>query len=141
MLLLALVAAGQILALVHLVLVPHVTCALHDELLHGSREARAQWQGSDAPVPAQARLRPCDHGTEREVHCPVARFLRHGPPALLVDPTASCTASAREAVEPLVCTREREHSFPLYLLAPKNSPPREASLRVSIPGPRGARSA
>ncbi len=113
----------------HMLLVRHVACSEHGELVHaGSARAepppvRRVREGS-APE-ADADIDPAE--SHCHDHCWVAAhrqtgIVRHGAPSML--PSLAPCLEAQALVEPVVL---RPPAFALYLLAPKNSPPREVS--------------
>jgi hypothetical protein len=109
----ALVGVAQLGPLVHLVLVPHVTCAAHGELVHGSAEAAPA-----SPVDDDVAFAPGASKDHHE-HCVTLNAQR----------SALLKVSARAAVgavhTQLLAGCERVAAFCLGVLAraPKASPP------------------
>jgi hypothetical protein len=113
--------AGQVTSFVHLVLVRHVTCAEHGELVEvGKEHAIAKSARQAAPANVVTSESPADaHGHD---HCLLAPMRRDriaaGSPgsfdSLHVDAYGTIGVVAADEVAPPIA---------VILLAPKNSPP------------------
>ncbi|MEO7037206.1 MAG: hypothetical protein ABI548_24850 [Polyangiaceae bacterium] len=114
--------AVQLSAIAHLALVRHAICLEHGELIHSDAApapSRTVAKQSAAPgVRASTGVPP---GEEHE-HCSVAAHLRHQ--FLLWDRNYVVDGQAGVLSDVLLADAQSfECAFPLYLLAPKNSPP------------------
>ncbi len=121
---LACLAGVQVLSLVHLVAVPHVRCAVHDELVHAAdgHAGHAHLGAEPAARTDGPRWSEAGDGAHDE-HCEVLWLLRQGPSAVVQEWTRAHVPTARARGEVLEPSPARAPGFPLYLLAPKASPP------------------
>lgn len=140
-LLLALFGVAQVLSLVHLVVVPHAACPVHEDMVHegaahgdlvhgdlvrGGNEHGLHAQGeseSCATSSGPSWTAPSSGGSEHPAHCGIALLLRSLPPALSGQEPGPRSTESCVRTETPVLSSAREHGFPLYLLAPKTSPP------------------
>jgi hypothetical protein len=122
--LLGLFTLAQVLSFVHLVAVPHVACQVHeDELVHGALHPEFSVQESrdsrsEGPI--------WGHSSESEkhgTHCGMFPLLRRGQPAPSAETRSPRIAFAFQRPWEPAYRIECERRFPLYLLAPKTSPP------------------
>jgi hypothetical protein len=120
--LLAAFALTQLGALAHLALVPHGVCAQHGELVHDAAHAHAHEPASTST--AEPRWSAF---AEREVHadhCGLPWLVRSLPHAWIGDPAEGLRRGERVQLGLAHFQPPRAASVPLYLLAPKTSPPR-----------------
>ena len=119
---LALVAAfigGAIGPLAHLALVPHIRCAQHGELIHGTAVATvAAPPASETPTATTAPVRE----TEEHDHCGVTAEQR----ATTATATPRFVITAPLALASIGVGHEARLAVELLQLAPKASPPARA---------------
>jgi hypothetical protein len=115
--LLALVLLSRAFALVHLALEPHTVCVQHDRLVHGEHVHGDEANG--------VRVATESEEEGHDEHC-TAAFLFHPPPC---EPSSAEPGVRLALVRGTKGTPSREvrraSAIPLYLLAPKTSPPVE----------------
>jgi hypothetical protein len=124
-LLLGLAALAQVVSFQHLAAVPHEVCPVHDELVHGEHRlgdhdrehARDQADGSSAHWSSS------EEQEQHDPHCGIVLLLRRGQPVLASEGSAHRCARAPESPGQPPLAVEAVRRFPLYLLAPKASPP------------------
>jgi hypothetical protein len=105
-----LMVAAQVAPLVHLVLVPHVTCAAHGELVHSD--------GDEAPVPEDAAFTATEKGDDHE-HCLTLNAQR----TTLVSAPAPRVVSVECLSVVLGAELPAQPTIETLGLAPKASPP------------------
>jgi hypothetical protein len=122
-LLAALCVLGPILAQAHLVLVQHARCAEHGELLHlGATAPSESAVSSDSATGSGVSAPRTDPSESHEHdHCVIASGRKTQAPAGSTAPLLSLSPPVR-TVSPNVAG-QLAPLLPLYILAPKNSPP------------------
>jgi hypothetical protein len=119
LLLTGLLLAGQLAALAHVVLVTHVTCPEHGDLVHPRQGQAATRASAAAWYPTSLGA-----GEEHADHCATAL---HQGDRLTATPVPEVRTSA--SVRALPCPRDTTGETPLlalFRLAPKTSPPLSA---------------
>ena len=104
--------------LLHLLLVPHVTCE-HGELIHVSRQARNEGGAAVAPS-SRSEAKACHAKGAGHDHCDTLA-VRHR-----ISEVGPAVPSAMLSwIEPVTVSGERSEvrAVPLLSLAPKSSPP------------------
>jgi hypothetical protein len=116
-----LLLVGQVLALGHLVLVPHGVCAVHGEALHvesGMAEQQGD-EGAGAEGPGMASAPADEHGHH---HCLIRATTRE---RFLLQPLADLSVASLLVPETPLLVFEVAPAIGVGVLslAPKNSPP------------------
>ncbi len=111
---------SQVSGLLHMVLVPHVRCADHGELVHAGELSHAgDGVEPERAAVAQQPAASVEHGHE---HCGVLAHRRDERGVLAA--AAAVRAGVRGGSEPAVLLLVlRPSAVATYLVAPKNSPP------------------
>jgi hypothetical protein len=109
-----LMGAAQVAPLLHLVLVPHTTCAAHGELVHGVASAAPA-----APIDDDIAFAPSSSKADDHEHCLTlnaqrAAVLRASPRVAVDAPISLCSSGSELPACPSLAVLE---------LAPKASPP------------------
>jgi hypothetical protein len=115
----ALFLSAQLASWAHIALVPHASCAEHGELVHGHLDATLD-AGEHDGAPSVVPQAPGGGGHE---HCSLALAREPRVPHLHDAHAAFVLVPAPQADD---CPEDDggARTFPLYLLAPKQSPPR-----------------
>jgi hypothetical protein len=113
--------AGQLSAVVHMLLVPHAVCPEHGALVHvASDTARARERDSSA----RSEYRDAGELSESDQHDHCLADAARRAASLVASPLSSKLAVGALAGTPAVCGPESaERSVDLLSLAPKSSPP------------------
>lgn len=134
----ALLLCTQFASVVHMVLVPHVTCPDHGELMHPGEDASSHSHGADpdgtephgigrkAPEIQSARSAPDLDSAHGHDHCAVVAHRRENLALAAVshgDQPAQTSAPALSQCATSLQIFGAPQSRALYLLAPKTSPP------------------
>jgi hypothetical protein len=121
--------AAHLCAIVHVVVVRHATCPTHGELVHeGGRAGASALTGEDDRAPAEPHkgIRSDDRASveSADEHCLVVATSRRDSAGLTAQ-TGAVLARMPQASGAVV-DRDTASAvaFPLFLIAPKNSPPR-----------------
>lgn len=121
--LLALLLLAQCGALVHLAAERHEVCADHGDLL--SSETPAAIHGADPASDEGDASHPAQDRAGERHHCPHCSSARVAPDPTTTDVPSEAAVSTRHDDRGVVTIRP-EARIPLYRLAPKNSPPKQA---------------
>jgi len=108
--------AAQLCALLHAALVPHVTCAEHGDLVHAATGAP-----SPSPLPLAALDGAVTGDEDPHERCLLDEDGEHAP-APAPAPAPVPLPAAPPPVYALAPAR-RTRATPVYVIAPKNSPP------------------
>jgi hypothetical protein len=115
-----LLLAGQALATLHQLIVPHQLCAEHGHLVHAKRSS-ARTPSSEQPLGELAQ--PGARDSDEHAHCSLA-VRREERRCVLGNATASVSAPSEcSASTPALERAAPSAGPPLLLLAPKQSPP------------------
>jgi hypothetical protein len=110
---LAVMTGAHVAPLVHLALVPHVTCAVHGELIHGDTHE------ASAPAPDEVAFIVGNGESDAHEHCwslTAQRTATRPQVALISDAVRPC-------VEAVGCALPQRPSLEVLAVAPKASPP------------------
>lgn len=124
----ALCVGAQLSGLLHMLLVQHVVCPEHGELIHADERGKSDAHGgsvrvtSSDPAPIAIHAAPDSSESHADDHCLICAQPRE--PAALSGPVHGLMISVGSSVAPVASIDSVDSGrIPIYMLAPKNSPP------------------